>query len=104
MLTPEPSREPRGKGRPAPRPRGPKLKTGGNGHLIVSVNGEETTLPAPKAISAALHAVDGMPQTPLTIAAIRDAYPDALEVGDGVTIRSQVAPGEDDLDDEDDDD
>lgn len=97
---PEQGRSPGGPlgGKPNGRPTG-KAKRG-SGHLVVSVHGEEWAYPPPQAISAALHAVGGMPATPLTVAAVRAKFPEPLVVGENVTIRSRVAAGavEDEVD------
>jgi hypothetical protein len=66
-----------------------------SGHLVLAVAGEETVTLAPgQAKKAAVAACGG--DVVVDIDAVRAAFPDPVEVCEGVTLASQVATEEDD--------
>jgi len=60
------------------------------GHLLLTVEGETTALPPGQAVKRAAAACEG--EAPVTVEAVRLAFPAPLTVCDGVTLTSQVAP------------
>lgn len=73
-------------------------KTGGNGFLILDVNGTVTTVAPGQAVKRATAACVGEATFVATsVDAVRAAFPVAVEVCDGVTLTSQVAADEDEV-------